>query len=215
MTNRRIRRACPWAAPGEAIGGQPARLIGNAAVRRGRDLEITGIRSTKRTRRQLARVQGEKRELGLDEEADVGLWLLSSALGSWSCTIVLLHDLLLLRVWPGLELSRPRSCLALKRDKIADPGRRIDHFLAGVAARFERSEHLSRSFRLKRKSDREHPLLRFELLGPRMRGDEQPRESAYACERAPRLAYGLGGGQSRDRHAERRAGRSPARLVAE
>jgi len=68
MTNRRIRRACPWAAPGEAIGGQPARLIGNAAVCRGRDLEITENQVDKAlARRQLARVQGEKKELGLDE----------------------------------------------------------------------------------------------------------------------------------------------------
>jgi len=34
--------------------------------------------------------------------------------------------------------------------------------------------------------DREHPLLRFELLGPRLRGDERTRQSAYVCELAPR-----------------------------
>ena len=52
----------------DAIGGQPARLIGNAAVCRGRDLEITENQVDKAlARRQLARVLGEKKELGLDE----------------------------------------------------------------------------------------------------------------------------------------------------
>jgi hypothetical protein len=42
------------------------------------------------------------------------------------------------------------SCLVLKKDITADLRRRIDHFLAGVAARFERSKDRSRSFRRKR-----------------------------------------------------------------
>src|ERR1700722_17820919 len=37
-----------------------------------------------------------------------------------------------------------------------------------------------------RNPDRAHPLLRFELLGPRLRGDELTRQSAYAWELAPR-----------------------------
>jgi hypothetical protein len=51
-----------------SAGGQPARLIGNAAVCRGRDLEIPENQVDKAlARRQLARVLGEKKELGLDE----------------------------------------------------------------------------------------------------------------------------------------------------
>jgi hypothetical protein len=58
---------CPLSR-GEAIGGQPARLIGNAAVCRGQDLKITENQVDKAlARRQLARVLGEKKELGLDE----------------------------------------------------------------------------------------------------------------------------------------------------
>jgi hypothetical protein len=42
--------------------------MGNAAVCRGRDLEITENQVDKAlARRQLARVMGEKKELGLDE----------------------------------------------------------------------------------------------------------------------------------------------------
>jgi hypothetical protein len=55
----------------------------------------------------------------------------------------------------------PRSCMALKKAITADLRRHIDHFPAGVAARFERSEHLSAHSGASGNPDRGHPLLRF------------------------------------------------------
>jgi hypothetical protein len=65
MTNRRMHERALGPRLGEAIGGPSARLIGNAAVCRGRDLEITENQVVKTlARRQLARVLGDKKELG-------------------------------------------------------------------------------------------------------------------------------------------------------
>jgi hypothetical protein len=75
----------------------------------------------------------------------------------------------------------------LKRDITADLRRHIDDFLAGVAARFRAiGAPVPLISGASGNPDREHPLLRFELLGHHLRGDKRTRQSAYARELAPR-----------------------------
>src|SRR4029077_18969380 len=86
---------------------------------------------------------------------------------------LLLHDCLLLRVWPGLELLVLAPVWPLK--EIKPPIRAGASTTSSPAWQPDSSDRSTcpAHSRPSGNPDREHPLLRFELLGPRLRGDER------------------------------------------